>query len=119
MKAFKGCINPECKAYKKIHYKYDDEFCLKCGSPLSFVCAECWKPMAEGKDRYCVSCSAEKEQKRAQKMAAAKKYGGQAVAFAGGAIVAFPQVIKNSDKLVKDAKKAVDAAKDVVKMIKK
>ena len=119
MKAFKGCTNPECKVYKKVHYKKNDEYCLKCGKPLSFVCAECWKPMEEGKDKYCVSCSAKKEQNRAQKVATVKKYGSQAVVLAGTAVVSIPRVIKNSDKIVKDEKKVVDAAGDIVKMVKK
>ena len=63
MKAFKGCTNSDCKAYKKIHYKKEDQFCVKCGQKLSFVCAECWKRMEKDKEKYCISCSAEKEQK--------------------------------------------------------
>lgn len=49
----------------------------------------------------------------------AKKYSGQAVEIVGTAVIAIPRVIKNSDKLAKDAKKVVDAARDVVKMVKK
>lgn len=52
MRAFKGCVNLDCDAYKKIHYKKNDQFCVKCGSPLSFVCAGCWKPMESDEERY-------------------------------------------------------------------
>ncbi|MCF0134004.1 MAG: hypothetical protein HUJ72_09070 [Blautia sp.] len=119
MKAFKGCINPECKAYKKIHYKKDDQFCLKCGTSLSYVCAECWKPMENGDEKYCISCSAEKEQKKAENWDNVKKVGGGAVAAAGAAIVAVPKLIKDSDNLAKNAKKAADAAAVVIKLVKK
>lgn len=115
MKAFKGCTNPDCKAYKKIHYKKADAFCLKCGNPLSFVCAECWKPMEDGKERYCISCAAEKEQHRAEGWDTVKKVGGAV----GAAVLAVPAVIKNSDKLAKDAKKAAEAAVKVIKLVKK
>lgn len=64
MRAFKCCVNLDCDAYKKIHYKKNDQFCVKCGSPLSFVCAGCWKPMESDEERYCIGCTTEKEQKR-------------------------------------------------------
>ena len=41
MKAFKGCTNSDCKAYKKIHYKKEDQFWVKGGQQLSLICAEC------------------------------------------------------------------------------
>ena len=122
MKGFKGCIDPDCKAYKKIRYQKDDEYCTKCGKMLSYVCAECWKPMENGKERYCISCTAEKEQRRAEKKEAAKKVGGKAVAAAGvmgAAAVAVPKAIKEGKQLIKNAKKVVDTASDLVKMVKK
>lgn len=119
MKAFKGCTNPECKTYKKTHYKKDDGFCPKCGNPLSFVCAECWKPMEDGKVKHCISCAAEKEQHRAEKRDALKKGGSKVIAVAGAAVVAVPKLVKDSDKLVKDTKKAADAVAHVIKLVKK
>lgn len=41
MKPFKGCVNENCSAYKKIHYRRDDHYCRKCGHPLYSVCADC------------------------------------------------------------------------------
>lgn len=120
MKGFKGCINPECSAYKKrTKYKKADEYCLKCGNPLSFVCSDCWKPLEDGKERYCISCTAEKEQKHAEKMDMIKNVGGKAVAVVGAVAVAVPNVIKDTDKLAKNAKKVMDATADVIKLIKK
>ena len=119
MKAFKGCTNPDCKAYKKIHYKKADAFCLKCGNQLSFVCAECWKPMEDGKAKYCISCAAEKEQHRAETWDTVKKVGGGAAAAVGAVVVAVPKMLKDSDKLAKDAKKAADAAAEVIKLVNK
>lgn len=118
MKAFKGCTNPDCIAYKKVHYKKTDAFCLKCGNPLSFVCAECWKPMEDGKEKFCISCSAEKEQHRAEIWDAVKKVGG-GVTTSGAFVVAAPKMLKDSDKLVKGAKKAAVAVAEVIKLAKK
>lgn len=116
MKAFKGCINTDCKAYKKIHYKKDDEFCLKCGNQLSFVCAECWKPMENGKKKYCISCAALKEQKRAANWTAVKNGGGKAVAVVSTATVTVTQVAKNADKIVEGVKTVAGAAKKIAKL---
>ncbi len=119
MKAFKGCTNQMCEAYKENHYKDSDEFCTKCGERISFVCAECWKPMEDGKKKYCISCAAKRAQRRAEKWDAVKKTGGKVAAVVGSAVVAVPQLVKNSDKLAKDVKKAADAAVEVIKMVKK
>lgn len=119
MKAFRGCTNVECKAYKKVHYKKNDDFCLKCGKPLSFVCADCWKPMEDGNVKYCISCKIEKEQHNEAVKANIKKYGGGAAAAIAGVVVAIPKVVKDSDKLVKDGKAFAEALGDVINMVKK
>jgi len=119
MKAFKGCINTDCKAYKKIHYKKNDEFCLKCGNQLAFVCADCWKPMESGKEKYCTSCAALKEQKRAATLEAVKKAGGAVVGAVGAVAVGVSQVAKNAESISKGAKKIAGAAKDVIEVVKK
>lgn len=119
MKAFKGCTNLDCKAYKKIHYKKEDQFCVKCGQPLSFVCAECWKPMEEDKEKYCISCLAEKEQKKAQAMDKAKKAGAGALGAMGAVAGVVMQVGNNADTVANGAKKAVNAGAKIAKMIKK
>ena len=38
MKRVKACLNSECSECKKTYYKATDEFCVKCGSKLSYVC---------------------------------------------------------------------------------
>ncbi|MGM9941452.1 MAG: hypothetical protein ACI32N_05620 [Bulleidia sp.] len=65
---------------------------------------------------------AEKEQRKAERMETLKEVGGKAVAVAGtvgSAIVAVPKVIKDSDKLMKNAKNVMDSAEKIVNMIKK
>lgn len=119
MKAFKGCTNPDCKAYKKIHFKKDDQFCLKCGEPLSFVCAECWKVMDSNKEKYCISCAAQKEQKQQQRINKVKNGGGVVLAGVGAVAVGVKQLSKNMDVIVEGGKKIVKVAADATKLIKK
>lgn len=119
MKAFKGCINPNCVGYKKIKYKKDDEFCKKCGDKLSFVCADCWKPMDDDEHRLCINCKAKQDQAKADKKAAIKQGGAKVIAAVGVAAVAAPKVVKGVGGLAKDAKGAVGAFKDLAKMIVK
>ena len=38
MKRVKGCLNNKCVEYKKTYYKESDEYCVKCGTKLSYVC---------------------------------------------------------------------------------
>lgn len=115
MKAFKGCTNPGCKAYKKMHYKKDNSFCLSCGNPLSFVCAECWKPMESGKEKFCISCAAKRDQHRAEKWDMIKKHGSKAVAAVGTVAVAMPELTKMS----KNIKEVVGTISQTVLKIKK
>lgn len=114
MKAFKGCTNIECIAYKKTHYKKEDKYCPKCGKPLSFVCAECWKPLEDGSEKYCISCKAKKEQKRAEQMGAVKKVGAGVV----GVVGAVGPVIANAANK-KNGKLILNAAGKVLKVVKK
>lgn len=67
MKAYKGCVNRECKSFKrKDHYKDEYNYCPICGEKLEYVCADCWKVMEHSTERYCASCAAKREQKREQ-----------------------------------------------------
>lgn len=48
MKAYKGCVNRECKSFKrKDHYKDEYNYCPICGDKLEYVCADCWKVLCE------------------------------------------------------------------------
>ena len=58
MAKVKGCTNSRCVAHtKKITYKKSEDFCSKCGQPLSFVCKSCYTPIEESQKR-CVMCQA-------------------------------------------------------------
>ena len=101
MKAFKGCVNNRCKAYKKEHYKDSFDHCPVCGEKLEYVCADCWKVMDDNSEKYCASCKAKREQKREQiKSAGLKVLGG-----VGAVGVA---AWNNKDKLVKVGKVVVN-----------
>ena len=44
-KRIKGCTNPTCECkFNKTKYNFNDEFCVKCGSSLVYVCSNCLKP---------------------------------------------------------------------------
>lgn len=119
MKAFKGCINEGCIAHKKIKYKDSDEFCSKCGNALSYVCAGCWKVMEDNSARYCISCLAEREQKRSQNIEKVKS-GGRAAAETLGTVSAVVMTTaKNSQQLVSGIKKIGKVGTEVVKIVKK
>lgn len=105
MKAYKGCVNRECKSYKtRTHYKDDFEYCPICGEKLEYVCENCWKVLDSNTDKYCERCKMEREQKRELRKQNAKKCGsviiGTAVAFSSAAI-------KHKDKITKVAMKIV------------
>lgn len=119
MKAFKGCTNINCKAYKKTHYKDDDEYCVKCGEPLNYVCADCWKVLENNKEKYCVGCSALREQNRQRKIEKVKE---SAKGVAGIAVAVPPAVAaagKNADKIVNGAKQIAKAGGEIAKLIKR
>lgn len=106
MKAFKGCVNRDCKAYtKKVHYKDDYNYCPYCGDDLEYVCADCWKVLEHNDKKYCTACEVKREQIRQQKFDKAKAVG---VAVVG------------AGKVVWDHKdKVADVTKAAVKVIKK
>lgn len=74
MKAYKGCVNRECKSFKhKKHYRDEFEYCPICGEKLEYVCADCWKVMEHSTERYCASCKAKHEQNRDRKIQQGKE----------------------------------------------
>ena len=59
MKAYKACVNRECKSFKrKEHYKDEYNYCPICGDKLEYVCADCWKVLDHNTEKYCASCKA-------------------------------------------------------------
>ena len=102
MKPFKGCVNENCSAYKKIHYRRDDHYCRKCGHPLYSVCADCWTVLGEDDtQRICASCQAKRTQRNAERVERAKA------------------MVNNIDSISKSAKKVASIGADVIKVIKK
>ena len=83
MAKIKGCTNSRCVAHtKKITYKKSEDFCSKCGQPLSFICKSCYTPIAESQKR-CVMCQA-KVDDRNDKIKEVAGQAGVAVLSIGG-----------------------------------
>ncbi|HZK61778.1 MAG TPA: hypothetical protein VFC41_06850 [Anaerovoracaceae bacterium] len=79
----KGCGKESCEAHKKnIIYKESEAFCSKCGSPLVYVCKDCYTQLPEDTEKYCVRCFAKHEDSKEKAM----KVGASVVsaAFAVG-----------------------------------
>ena len=113
MKPFKGCVNENCSAYKKIHYRRDDHYCRKCGHPLYSVCADCWTVLGEDDtQRICASCQAKRNAERVER---AKHVGIAVAGVAAGA----KAMVNNIDSISKSAKKVASIGADVIKVIKK
>ena len=117
MKAFKGCINDNCKMFRKKHYKNDDKFCLECGSQLYYVCADCWKQFDDNKMRYCIACDTERKAKKAQRAAAVKNGGKNTVAVVVGVAGAVGTVAKSAKQIQSGAKTIAKVGKDVANVI--
>lgn len=74
MKASKGCVNRECKSFKKkTKYKESFEFCPICGEKLEYVCADCWKVLEHGDKHLCEACKVKREQAQENRIDQAKK----------------------------------------------
>jgi len=60
----KGCSNESCEIRKnKIKCKKSDAFCSRCGSPLTYVCKDCYTQLPDANEKYCVRCKAKHEGK--------------------------------------------------------
>lgn len=74
MSNIKGCVNPKCIAYqKKKVYKKEDQYCLKCGEKLQFVCKKCRMQITEADKNYCVRCKAAMKDKKEERVQKAKE----------------------------------------------
>lgn len=101
MKANKGCVNRECKAFtKKIKYKDSFEYCPLCSEKLEYVCADCWKVLDHNTTRFCEACKVKRQQKKEQAVENVKKVGAP---VAGVVAVAW----KNKDKVINVGKTAI------------
>lgn len=86
MKRVKGCLNSNCKEYKKTYYKESDEYCVKCGTKLSYVCKHlnCFKQIPDDvKEKYCPIHIAERQDKKEKRGETAKKISGGLLAIGG------------------------------------
>ena len=86
MKRVKGCLNSNCKEYRKTYYKESDEYCVKCGTKLSYVCKhpKCFKQIPDNvKETYCPVHIAERKDMKEKCGNALKKVGGGALAVGG------------------------------------
>lgn len=122
-KRVKGCPNSDCENHiKKVKYKATDEFCLKCGKPLVFVCKKCFSEIQDSGPEHtkCTHCMEEAQAKKEQRIDKAKdvaKKAGAAVVGVGGAVVV--KVMQDEKKEavkvgVKYAKQGIDAVKAIV-----
>lgn len=76
MAKVKGCTNSRCVAHtKKITYKKSEDFCSKCGQPLSFVCKSCYTPIEESQ-KLCVMCQAKVDDRNDKIKDGVLKVGG-------------------------------------------
>jgi hypothetical protein len=80
MGKIKGCGNEACETHKKkITCKESEAFCSKCGSPLVYVCKDCYTQLPDDTEKYCVRCLAKHEDRKDK----AKKVVGSALAVVG------------------------------------
>ena len=100
MKRLKACLNEKCPTYRKSYYKASDEYCVKCGQKLSFVCRahKCFKPIPDDKHvAYCIIHQEERKDKKDNRINRAAKIGGGIVAGAGffaGSVKTIMDVVK-------------------------
>lgn len=88
MGKIKGCGNESCEAHKKkITYKESEAFCSKCGSPLVYVCKDCYTQLPDDTKKYCVRCLAKHEDRKNKAKKVAARVGGGALTV-GGVILA-------------------------------
>ena len=96
MKRVKGCLNSKCVEYKKTYYKESDEYCVKCGTKLSYVCKhpKCFKQIPDNvKEKYCPPHLAERQDKKEKPGDTAKKVGGGVLAAFGVAVTVGKTVV--------------------------
>lgn len=89
MKRVKACLNSNCTEYKRTYYKESDEYCVKCGAKLSYVCKhpKCFKQIPDDvKENYCPVHIAARQDKKEKRREAVKKIGGGILAVGGLAV---------------------------------
>ena len=98
-----GCPNCQEKLNRKTIT------CPKCGGRATFICAECFKELPDGKHNYC---GFHLQERRQQQMQTLKHVGEGAV---GVVAVTVTMVSKPVKEALKNADVVVDFAKDILK----
>lgn len=96
----KGCLNSSCSEYKKNYYKASDEYCVKCGAKLSYVCKyrKCFKQIPDDViETYCPVHIAERQDKKEKRGDTLKKVG-DGVLMVGGAIITVGKIVIDATK---------------------
>lgn len=86
MRRVKGCLNKKCVCYKKKYYKASDEYCVKCGMKLNYVCKhhKCFKQIPDDVEKkYCPIHEAEKKDNSDKNNDTLKKVGIGGLAVLG------------------------------------
>ena len=117
-KRIKGCNNPMCECkYNKTKYKFDDQFCVKCGSNLVYVCSNCLKPFDSNSptETLCADCLAVIEKRRAERQEVLRKARGTLNA----AVMVVPVAIKKAPAAIKVATNVIEnpRAREVLKRV--
>lgn len=105
-KAIKGCINKDCKSYKKTPYKDTDNFCSKCGSPLYYVCKDCWMELPDNTQKYCVRCDSIRKDKNDELVKTISEEILKGAKVAAAFVTEGSKVVsKKTKEIIKDVKK--------------
>ena len=126
-KRIKGCTNPTCECkFNKTKYNFDDEFCVKCGSSLVYVCSNCLKPFESNSptEKLCPDCLAVIELRRVERQEAvrrARKIAGKAVMVVPVIVRKGPNALRNAAKLVNNerTRELLKMAADKVSIVSK
>lgn len=100
MKRVKGCLNNNCIEYKKTYYKKSDEYCVKCGAKLSYVCMhhKCFKQIPDNiEETYCPVHLAERKDKKEKRDNVLKKVVN-GVAVVGVGVVTITKAVVDITK---------------------
>ena len=112
-KRIKGCPNVTCPEFQaKAKYEADDNYCKKCGTPLTFVCAKCFRKIedVEGK-RLCPDCEGRKK----TKVSDATKKAAVVVKQKAPEALETAKVLAQNENVQKAAKVAAVAAAETVR----
>ncbi len=99
MAKVKGCANDNCAAHKKqITYKESEEYCSRCGRPLSYVCKKCYTPLDE-RGEYCLIHQAEKDDRADRTKKRLLAAGGFVLSFGGIVVTKGKDIVKHIPKI--------------------